>query len=210
MQREKEALVEGRRAIALDPENRDARRGPDRSANLALIYALLGRTEPAISIVRRLLATAGPVGTLDTPSSITLAELRRRWEWDSLRSNAEFRKILEGPAPETVLSFTPPLTVEPPKKSIAVLPFDNLSADKENASFASGVRDGLLSDLARVADFKSSAARLGEKALALDELSVLTKQPTGIAYGDLQRDPCWDGLRADARFEKLLASLKPR
>lgn len=42
----------------------------------------------------------------------------------------------------------------PPDKSIAVLPFENLSEDKANAYFADGVQDEILTDLARVADLK--------------------------------------------------------
>ena len=41
-----------------------------------------------------------------------------------------------------------------PKKSIAVLPFENLSKDEENAFFAGGVQDEILSDLAKVADLR--------------------------------------------------------
>ena len=40
-------------------------------------------------------------------------------------------------------------TVELPAKSIAVLPFDNLSEDKSNAYFAEGVQDEILTRLAR-------------------------------------------------------------
>jgi TolB-like protein/Tfp pilus assembly protein PilF len=39
-------------------------------------------------------------------------------------------------------------------KSIAVLPFENLSSDKENAFFTDGVQDEILSDLAKIADLK--------------------------------------------------------
>ena len=39
-------------------------------------------------------------------------------------------------------------------KSIAVLPFENLSKDKENAFFAGGVQDEILADLAKIADLK--------------------------------------------------------
>src|SRR5947208_6258539 len=42
----------------------------------------------------------------------------------------------------------------PPDKSIAVLPFSNLSKEQENAFFADGVQDEILTDLARVADLK--------------------------------------------------------
>src|SRR5438876_8993809 len=40
------------------------------------------------------------------------------------------------------------------EKSIAVLPFENLSDDKHNAYFADGVQDEILTNLARVADLK--------------------------------------------------------
>src|SRR6266700_474219 len=41
-----------------------------------------------------------------------------------------------------------------PEKSIAVLPFENLSANQENAFFTDGVQDEILADLAKVADLK--------------------------------------------------------
>ena len=40
------------------------------------------------------------------------------------------------------------------EKSIAVLPFQNLSTEKENAFFTDGVQDQILTDLAKVADLK--------------------------------------------------------
>src|SRR6476646_4660014 len=41
-----------------------------------------------------------------------------------------------------------------PEKSIAVLPFQNLSADPENAFFTDGVQDELLNHVAKIADLK--------------------------------------------------------
>ncbi len=41
-----------------------------------------------------------------------------------------------------------------PLKSIAVLPFENLSEDKANAYFADGIQDEILTRLARIADLK--------------------------------------------------------
>jgi TolB-like protein/Tfp pilus assembly protein PilF len=41
-----------------------------------------------------------------------------------------------------------------PAKSIAVLPFENLSEDKANAYFAEGIQDEILTRLARIADLK--------------------------------------------------------
>jgi len=41
-----------------------------------------------------------------------------------------------------------------PEKSIAVLPFASLSSDKENAYFADGIQDEILTKLSRIADLK--------------------------------------------------------
>ena len=41
-----------------------------------------------------------------------------------------------------------------PEKSIAVLPFENLSADPHNVYFVDGVQDEILTNLARIADLK--------------------------------------------------------
>lgn len=47
-----------------------------------------------------------------------------------------------------------PRRADVPEKSVAVLPFENLSDDKENDYFAAGVHDDVLSNLAKVADLK--------------------------------------------------------
>jgi tetratricopeptide (TPR) repeat protein len=53
-------------------------------------------------------------------------------------------------------------------------------------------------------------AWVGEKDLALQQLSLYAGQPSFVDYGDLKRNPDWDALRGDPRFEKLAASLAPR
>src|SRR5262249_13189609 len=50
-----------------------------------------------------------------------------------------------------VSSITSEIVAE---KSIAVLPFENLSNEKENAYFADGVQDEILTGLSRIADLK--------------------------------------------------------
>src|SRR6266496_819743 len=50
----------------------------------------------------------------------------------------------------TVSSVPTPI----PEKSVAVLPFDNLSDEKQNAYFAAGVQDEITSNLARIAELK--------------------------------------------------------
>jgi len=58
---------------------------------------------------------------------------------------------VKAPAPIAIAKTPAPL---PPEKSIAVLPFENLSDDQQNAYFADGIQDDILSSLAKVADLK--------------------------------------------------------
>jgi tetratricopeptide (TPR) repeat protein len=46
--------------------------------------------------------------------------------------------------------------------------------------------------------------------LAFEKLSSLTTVPNGVFYGQLKREPYWEPLRKDPRYEKLLAELAPR
>ena len=48
-----------------------------------------------------------------------------------------------------------------------------------------------------------------ELDLAFETLGPLTKTPGGLYYGSLKRDPLWDPLHQDPRYEKLLADLAP-
>lgn len=49
-----------------------------------------------------------------------------------------------------------------------------------------------------------------ELDLAFRKLAPLTKTPNGIYYGQLKREPYWEPLRKDTRYEKMLAELLPR
>ena len=104
MQRKEDAIREGRRAVELEPENQDAFHGAQFAANLALVYSILAEADQAVTLIERLLSTPGAVTGSDGTCNITLADLRLRWEWDSLRSNPRFQKILAGSEPKTVLT----------------------------------------------------------------------------------------------------------
>jgi TolB-like protein len=54
--------------------------------------------------------------------------------------------------PPLLAPATPALVI--PEKSIAVLPFSNLSAQEENVFFTDGIQDEILANLAKVADLK--------------------------------------------------------
>jgi TolB-like protein len=47
-----------------------------------------------------------------------------------------------------------PAVSSSPEKSIAVLPFENLSEEKANAYFADGIQEEILTRLAKIADLK--------------------------------------------------------
>jgi tetratricopeptide (TPR) repeat protein len=102
MHRKEDAIREALRAVELEPESRNAFHGSYYVANLALVYGLLSESQQAITLIERLLSTPGPVQCPDFPSNVTLADLRLRWEWDLLRTDPRFQKILAGPEPKTV------------------------------------------------------------------------------------------------------------
>jgi TolB-like protein/Tfp pilus assembly protein PilF len=63
------------------------------------------------------------------------------------------------------------------QKSIAVLPFDNLSRDPDNAYFAEGVQDEILTQLAKIADLKVIARTSTQRfQSAPDDLQQIAKQ----------------------------------
>src|SRR5204862_1280942 len=75
-------------------------------------------------------------------------------------------------------------------KSIAVLPFDNLSRDPDNAFFAEGVQDEILTRLAKVADLKVIARTSTQKfKSAPTDLRDVAKQldVTNILEGSVQK-----------------------
>jgi tetratricopeptide (TPR) repeat protein len=97
MHRKNDAISEGKRAVELKPESKDAVDGSLLSGYLALIYARVGENDLAISLIERLLKTSGPVDS--TAYSITVNDLKHRWEWDPIRDDPRFKQIIAGPSP---------------------------------------------------------------------------------------------------------------
>ena len=62
--------------------------------------------------------------------------------------------LLRSPVPKSSGAASLNTASSIPEKSIAVLPFENLSANQETAFFTDGVQDEILSNLAKVADLK--------------------------------------------------------
>ncbi len=79
---------------------------------------------------------------------------------------------------------------ELPAKSIAVLPFDNLSRDPDNAYFTEGIQEEILTRLAKIADLKViSRASTQRFKSAPDNLPVIAKQlgVTNVLEGSVQK-----------------------
>lgn len=92
-----DAIAEGQRAVELKPESKDALDGSLMNGYLALIYARVGENDLAIPLIERLLTTPGAVDS--TNYSITVNDLKYRWEWDPLRNDARFQKSIENATP---------------------------------------------------------------------------------------------------------------
>jgi TolB-like protein/tRNA A-37 threonylcarbamoyl transferase component Bud32 len=77
----------------------------------------------------------------------------RKWMWRNPTTTALVASLV---ALAAVLGMTlwRSTSARPTPAGIAVLPFENLSADPENAFFTDGVQDEILNDLAKIADLK--------------------------------------------------------
>ena len=65
------------------------------AGDLALVYALTGEKDKAIALIEKLITTPAA-------DTITITALRLGWEWDSLRKDPRFQKLVTGPEPKTV------------------------------------------------------------------------------------------------------------
>jgi TolB-like protein/Tfp pilus assembly protein PilF len=87
-------------------------------------------------------------------------------------------------------------------KSIAVLPFENLSADKQNTYFADGVQDQILTNLAKVSELKViSHTSAGQYKSGIERNLREIGHQLGVAYiveGSVQR--AGDRLRVNAEL----------
>src|SRR5216110_101330 len=119
-------------------------------AVLLLVLAIMSVIfAPAImrSLDQRRLATL-PQPTATAPSSLadTIKSAVAKQITDELQGELSRKK--------NAAIQPPPNGSAIPEKSIAVLPFDNLSRDPDNAYFCEGVQDEILTRLAKIADLK--------------------------------------------------------
>jgi TolB-like protein/Tfp pilus assembly protein PilF len=79
------ALAEAQRATELQPESKDAFGGPEITAGVAAVHAILGNNAQAIEILD---------GLLNRPSSVTVQILKVNPVWDPLRNDPDFQALL--------------------------------------------------------------------------------------------------------------------
>ena len=91
----------------------------------------------------------------------------------------------------------------PMERSIAVLPFENLSSEKENAYFAEGIQDEILTRLSKIADLKViSRTSTQHYKSAPEKLREIAKQ-LGVAHvleGSVQKSA--DAVRVNVQLIK--------
>ena len=175
------AIREGRTACDMLPPTKDALDGVWLVTNLARIYALSGEKDLALEQFEVLSKLAS--GPINGPS---YGDLRLNPDWDSLRGDPRFEKLVEESKKPVSLEPAQPLPA-----GIAVLPFENLSADPENAFFADGVQDEILNNLAKIADLKviSRTSVMRYKSGAKRNLRQIASE-LGVAHvveGSVQR-----------------------
>ena len=111
--------------------------------HLAAIHAALGDKDKAFAALDQ---------ALNDRSARVYAP--RFYPWLApLREDPRFVE-LENKIARSQLPQSAEVASRPFEKSIAVLPFDNLSDDQANANFAVGIQDEILTDLAKIADLK--------------------------------------------------------
>ena len=96
---------------------------------------------------------ADQVGNAKVPRKLAAQQRRTRMRWAAMTTALlALAAIVGGTA---IFSRNrAQSTLAAPEKSIAVLPFENLSEDKANAYFAEGIQDEILTRLSKIADLK--------------------------------------------------------
>jgi len=87
-----EAIAEGKRAVELLPESRDAFDGPQGTAALAQIYAWTGEFDDAFRLLDHLLVI---------PNGLTVPMLKLDPAWDLLRKDPRFQALIDKYGPKT-------------------------------------------------------------------------------------------------------------
>jgi TolB-like protein/Tfp pilus assembly protein PilF len=181
----------------------------DRWANeveLALLHAWFGDKKECVEVLGRL---------LQVPSGVTVVNLRLAPYWDSVRDDPGFQALLADPKNAWPLGIDGPIAPAAvpganaassqksavSDKSIAVLPFENLSEDKASAFFAAGLHGEILASLTRISQLRVTSRTSVETYRQNQKPLGQIARELGVAYvleGSVQRDG--DRLRLAGRL----------
>jgi TolB-like protein/class 3 adenylate cyclase/Tfp pilus assembly protein PilF len=133
-----------------------------------------------------------PINTLALVGIFVVIAIALGWWWTTRPHKNLASPASEGSQPRNI-----------PEKSIAVLPFENLSEDKANAYFADGIQDEILTRLAKIADLKvisrTSTQQYQSKPGNLSEIA----RQLGVAHiveGSVQKSA--DAVRVNVQLIK--------
>src|SRR6059036_1405541 len=146
---------------------------------------------------------ADEIGNPQLPKKFqALKKLSARMRWSAVATAlVALGLIVAGTAVFSRYRVRP--TLAAPEKSIAVLPFENLSEDKANAYFADGIQDEILTRLSKIADLKViSRTSTQHYKSAPDNLPEIARQ-LGVAHiveGSVQKSG--DAVRVNVRLIK--------
>ncbi|MGI8431299.1 MAG: FlgO family outer membrane protein, partial [Chthoniobacterales bacterium] len=135
------AIAAGQHACQLQPLSKEANWGLAAIRSLAVIYAWVGEKDLA---VQQLSAYA------QEPRFTDYGELKLSPDWDPLRGDPRFEALVARMAPDAGETGATAI----PEKSIAVLPFEDLSDNRDRSGFGAGIQEDLLTSLAQIHDLK--------------------------------------------------------
>ena len=139
-----------------------------------------------------------PAGTLSTANKrrvwllavagliISALAVGSYWLWRPWRNTSSAKSIALSTASEPSTVTTPAVS----EKSIAVLPFANLSRDPDNAYFATGIQDEIITRLAKITELKVISCTSTQRfKSAPDDLPAIAKElrVANIMEGSVQR-----------------------
>ena len=137
-----------------------------------------------------LLAAAGLI--------ISALAVRSYWIWHPSRNASAAKSVTASTASE---SSTVAKSGVPNDKSVAVLPFANLSRDPDNAYFAAGIQDEIITRLAKISQLKVISCTSTQRfKSAPDDLPAIARQlgVANILEGSVQRTT--DQLRVNVQL----------
>ena len=158
------------------------------TGNFAGLALLADSKDAAIARLTRYLAL-GETNYLGTMRPVTRAMLRVNPLLKSLQGDPRFEALVaKAPGPEEKSSSAPSVSLD--EKAVAVLPFANLSGDKEQEYFSDGLTEEILNALARERDLRvpgrtSSFSFKGKNASAAEIATALNV--SRLVEGSVQR-----------------------